>query len=48
MADSGVIAAVDTIDNPYDNALAKAVNSLHKSEVIHSLKQHWKAKLQCH
>ena len=36
MADSVVIAAVDTIDDSSNNVLAETVNALYKSEVIHS------------
>ena len=41
MAASSVIASVSTTGDPYDNALAKTVNGLYKSEVIHYLKQSW-------
>jgi len=38
MAASSVIASVSTTGDSYDNALAKTVNGLYKSEVIHYLK----------
>ena len=41
MAASSVIASVSTTGDPYDNAFAKTVNGLYKSEVIHYLKQSW-------
>jgi len=42
MADSGVIASVDTTGDSYDNALAETVNGLCKTEVIDYLKQQWR------
>lgn len=41
MAESNVIASVDTTGYSYNNALAKTVNRLFKSEVIKYLKQSW-------
>ena len=41
MADSGIITSVGTTGDSYDNALAKAVNGLYKSEVIEYLKEQW-------
>ena len=41
MTDSGVIASVSTTGDSYDNALAKTVNGLYKSEVIEYLKKNW-------
>ena len=41
MTDFGVIASVGTTGDSYDNALAKTVDGLYKSEVIHHLKESW-------
>ena len=38
---SSVIASVGTTGDSYDNALAKTVNGLYKSEVIEYLKKNW-------
>ena len=41
MVISSVIASVGTTSDSYDNALAKTVNGLYKSEVIEYLKKNW-------
>ena len=41
MADSGIIAPVGMRGDWYDNALAKTVNGLYKSEVIECMKEQW-------
>ncbi|MBH0006823.1 hypothetical protein [Psychrobacter sp. SWN149] len=41
MADSSVIASIDTIVDSYDNVLSETVNGFYKSELIQYLKQNW-------